>query len=140
MVGTTIESRPSRSWGAIAGFAVTVGMLLLALVTREWGFGVAALLPLFIAIALLLAQPPAFAAEFTEEALLITQPRLIEIPYTSLEGLKARRRDPDPALVGPCAYPMLVIHQSGIEEIPARLNVPSDDVYRFLMGKLTRSG
>jgi hypothetical protein len=58
-----------------------------------------------------------------------------------MQGLLAgRRRSPNPYRAGPRSYPIQVIHENGVVRIPARLNVPSDQVYTFLYSRFSSHG
>jgi hypothetical protein len=92
---------------------------------------VVALLPLTLAVTLLLTRPPYFRAELTDEALVVENPPLT-IPYAEMEGIAGKGRPANPYAKGRPAYPIQIFYSRGTIWIPARLNVPSDEVFRFL--------
>jgi hypothetical protein len=100
---------------------------------------VLSLLPWLGALLLLRARPRPFVARFTETAVEVEEPPL-EVPYASMQGLLAPRRPTNPYKAGPPSYLIQVIHTGGVLCIPARLNVPSDEVFSFLLRQFTPSG
>jgi hypothetical protein len=79
--------------------------------------------------------------EFTlaEEALVVHEPGET-IPYADLEGLQAPKRPANPFKKGRKHYAIDVIHRSGVLAIPARLSVPSDEVFAFLLKRFPSCG
>jgi hypothetical protein len=139
MVGRTIEATPRAvPLGPCLALAVAALPLGLAVATGTAHWAVAALLPAMVALFWWLFRERPFRAELTEEGLEIAEPPR-SVPYASIEGLQARR-PPNPYKAGPPCYAIRVIHSQGALEIPARLNVPSDEVYSFLYHRLSSSG
>src|SRR5262249_39647911 len=78
-----------------------------------------------------LTREKRFRAEFTETSLEVEKPSR-SIPYADIETVRASGRPTNPYKAGPRAYPMRVTHRGGSLRIPARLNVPADEVFGFL--------
>src|SRR5262249_12438019 len=62
------------------------------------------------------------------------------IPYAEMQALIAGRRPVNPFKAGPRSYPISIVHSDGVVRIPARLNVPSDEVYAFLYTRFSSHG
>lgn len=139
MIGTTVESRPTFSWGALLCFLLAAVAAALAPVTGMWGWALFSLMPLLCAAALWLAKPTSFRAEFTNHAMVVEATQT-EVFYDAIEGVKGKGRKDNPNLAGPGSYPIQVLHRGGMVEIPAPLDVPSDNVFQFLYSHLTPSG
>jgi hypothetical protein len=140
MIGEQIESRPSFPVGALIFFLIAVALMVLALVVQNIHPAVGAVLPLCITSALLWNRTPPFAGVFTEEALEVSYPGTATIPYDSLQGLWGKGRSSDPTKPGRRSFAISIAHADGTLEIPARLNVPSDDVYLFLYERFPPEG
>jgi hypothetical protein len=57
-----------------------------------------------------------------------------------MEGLTTKGRSLDPKKPGPRSYPIHVFHEEGVVSIPPRLNVPSDEVFHFLLAQFSPGG
>lgn len=138
MVGQTIRSRRSFSWAA----AILV-LSALALAGGGYANGIhvgllLALLPLSIALALTADRLRTVTIQFTETELTVTGKP--PVAYDAIESLLAVRSDPDPQRPGKAHYLIQVLHRGGVLLIPARLDVRSDAVYRFLYERLQTGG
>ena len=139
MIGQTIEYRPSLPVGSIMFLLAALALDVLAIMLREVDVAVLSLLPWLAALLLLRVRPRPFVARFTETAVEVEEPPL-EVPYASMQGLLAPRRPTNPFKAGPTSYLIQVIHTGGVLRIPARLNVPSDEVFSFLFRQFSPCG
>ncbi len=137
MVGQTIEERRSRPLGSVLALVVVVLFVVLAVAAATIHWAVAAVLPAMLALLWWPARTP-FRAKLTDTALEVVDPPQ-SIPYENIEGLQANR-PANPHKAGRRYYPIRVVHAEGSLVIPARLNVPSDEVYSFLFHRLSSSG
>jgi hypothetical protein len=132
MTGTLIESRPSIPVAGIVFFVIAAGLVVAGLAAGTVQPTVGAIAPFLIGVALFLTGPRSFQAELHENEMQVHVPEATSISYDHLEGLWGRGRSSDPTKPGPYSFPIQVIHKDGVLQIPARLNVPSDDVFLFL--------
>ncbi|HTU90562.1 MAG TPA: hypothetical protein VMF69_10845 [Gemmataceae bacterium] len=139
MIGQTIESRPRLPLGAIFWLMAASLMDVFAVRQANVHVAIGSLLPWLIAILFWQMRERSFTARFTETALESEEPPL-EMRYAELQGLLAPRRPANPFKAGPRCYLIQAIHSGGIVRIPARLNVPSDEVFSFLYGRFPPSG
>jgi hypothetical protein len=139
MIGQTIESRPRLPLGAIFWLLIALLLDVLAILQANVHIAIGSLLPWLIAILFWRMRERSFTARFTETALEVEEPPS-EVRYTELQGLLAPRRPANPFKAGPRSYLIQVIHTGGVVRIPARLNVPSDEVFSFLFGRFSPSG
>jgi hypothetical protein len=139
MIGERIESRPQFPVVATIFLLIAVGLAAAGLALNNFHFLIGAVLPFLVSLALFLKRTPHFLATFTPEGLEVGRSGEF-IPYDALQGLKGKGRSSDPRKPGPYSYAIQVIHEEGVLEIPARLNVPSDDVYLFLWERFPPEG
>ena len=139
MIGQIIESRPQLPLGGSLWLLLAVGLDVLAVVQANAHLAVASVFAWFVGVLLWRIRERPFTARFTEAALHVDEPPL-EVPYADLQGLLAPRRPANPFQAGPRSYLIQVIHSSGVLRIPARLDVPSDEVFSFLYRQFSPSG
>ena len=139
MIGQTIQSSSRFPWGSVLWFLVGLGLVLLGFGQHNVHWAIGGVFPLLVGLALWWVRPRAFAAHFTENSLEVMEPRL-SIPYEHLESVRPEGRASDPEKKGPRFFPMEVLAAEGVVNIPARINVPSLGVYRFLLGLLSEGG
>jgi hypothetical protein len=132
MTGKLIESRPGFPVAGMIFFLFAAALVVIGIVKGTGHPAIGAILPFLIGVALFVTGPRSFQAEFLEDGMQVHIPTAIFISYDHLEGLWGRGRSSDPTRHGPYSFAMQVIHKDGVLQIPARLNVPSDDVYLFL--------
>ncbi len=118
MIGQRVESAPSASPGAVV-------LLFLAAA---------------LGAALLATRPRGWSAEFTPNGLETAEPPQ-SVAYEQIEGITTGRKPKDPTLPARRrSYAITVVHGAGVLRIPARLNVASEDVYRFLLDRIPATG
>lgn len=139
MIGQTIQSRPRPPLGAIFWLLLAVLLDVLAVIQGNIDVAVGSLLPWLVALLFWRKRDRAFTVRFTETALEVEEPPL-EAAYANLQGLLAPRRPDNPFKAGPRSYLIQVIHADGVLLIPARLNIPSDEVFSFLYRRFSPSG
>ncbi|MBX6314103.1 MAG: hypothetical protein IRY99_14490 [Isosphaeraceae bacterium] len=139
MIGLRIESRRQPPW--MAGLLLAAGLLLVivALGRGEAAWAIGAALPGALAVALAWAREPAFAMRLTETGLEVEDPP-VSVPYERMEGLWGQGRPRDPGRPWRKSFAIQVAHDRGVLRIPRRLNVPSDEVYRFLATRFSPGG
>lgn len=140
MVGRTVTVRRPFPLGALLWALGAIALDALSVGTGKPNGAALSVFPWLCAALLLAARQRPFRATFTEEALEVERPPL-SLPYAEMQGLLAGlRRSPNPYQLGQDAYAIQVIHPGGVLTIPARLDVPSDEVYAFLFSRFKDSG
>ena len=139
MIGQTIQSKPRLPIGALLFLTLGVLFAILAIVQHNLHWALGSVLPFLISGFLWWVRPRPFVAHFTEGTMEVMVPSL-SIPYPALQGLRAKGRLNHPGKKGPRSFPMQVFHEEGMVEIPARLDVPSGDVYDFLLDQFPPRG
>jgi hypothetical protein len=142
MIGERLESRRHLPWVASLFLTVGLGLVVAGLVSGIKGLLAGAVLPIAIGGALwLLGRERPFAATVREEGLEIEgEGEPVLIPYASIQNIKVAGRPADPAGFDRSSAPIAVLHEVGVLHIPARLNVPSHEVLRFLAERVPDSG
>lgn len=140
MIGRRVESRSGLPWGALL-FLVVGGALAVAAPAAGVGWpAVAAALPLALGFAaLVIGRDRPFSAEFTAAAVAADDPP-VTVPYDGLRNVWAGGRSYDPARFRKPTAAIDVEHDGGLLHIPARLDAPSHEVYRFLAGLVSETG
>ena len=120
-------------WGLLGA-----GLLTIGLTQHNPHCSVAAVAPLVLAWGLFFFRPPKIAGRLEHEALVLTVPDAT-IPYDAIESLTrgGRQQEPEQTFRN---RPIGLVHSAGVLTIPAKLNMPIDDVYRILVGKTVTSG
>jgi hypothetical protein len=142
MIGTRIESRRSVSAWIVFFIVAALGACAAGIVLRMNGFLVGAILPLAIAGALALFgwQRP-FAGTFRDNGLEIENgDQTALIPYSSIQNVKVGGKMAEPAGLRKASGVTTIVHEWGVTRIPARLNFPTDEVYRFLARQIPDQG
>jgi hypothetical protein len=140
MIGQRIETPAQFPVLGVLFLLGAASLVLLALALNNVHYAIGALLPGLVGLARCATARPAFAAVFTDRSIEEERPRHTVIAYDSLQGLKGKGRSTDLTKRGPRFFPILVLHESGVLEIPARLNVPSDKVFLFLYEQFPPDG
>jgi hypothetical protein len=132
MTGRQIESRGTFPVFATLWLLGALGLGIAAAAEANPHFLVGALFPLGLSFALLFTRPRPFSGRFAEDALEVDRPQATLIPYAYLQGVWGQGRPARVTEYGPLSYPIQILHDEGVLDIPARLNVSSDHVYQFL--------
>jgi hypothetical protein len=142
MIGTRIDSRRSVSAWMVFLIVAALGVCAVGIVLRKNDLLFGAILPLAIAGALaLFGWRRSFAGTFRDNGLEIEngdQPALI--PYSSIQSIRVGGKMAEPAGLRQASGVITIVHEGGVIRIPARLNLPTDDVYRFLVGQIPDQG
>jgi len=137
MIGQLIESRPPFPLGSLILALGGLGLVVLSLASQVIHLAVLSV-PLWVTAGLLLlSRPRRLVLELTETTLEVRSLGM-SIPLQDIESLSASGRPANPFQKGRTHYPIDVGYPSGVLRIPARLNVPSDQVYLFLFQHLAR--
>jgi hypothetical protein len=120
-------------WGVATLVLLVAGMAL-----RNPHLELLALAAAAPAIGLWCFRPAEFQAELTEAGLCLPRPQQ-EIAYARIESvtLAGLPQDPEGKLK---EGPLVVMHEDGVLEIPARLNLPAADLYRMLVARAGGAG
>ena len=132
MVGQCVESRPGMPVAAIVFLIGALVFLAFAVVNQSVHLALGAVLPAALGVALLVTRPRPFAADLNESGLDVHEPPL-NLPYDAINGIAVEGR---PAATAA----MRLVHMRGVLTIPARLNVPSDLLYEFLLSRVPPTG
>lgn len=97
--------------------------------------GRVALLPGALAIADLITRRRKFAAEFSEDHFVLTGDEQ-EYPYDSIERLELRRIAEQPEAQRPKRFDIKIIHLLGTIVVPKSINIPSKQLYEFLLQRV----
>lgn len=135
MTGQTISSRPPLPLFALLLACAGAVPVVAAVARQDVRFAVDSLPLWAVAAALFLTRSRPTSVTFTETALEVAEPPQA-VAYEEVEGLLAGGRLADPFKKGARRFPIQVIHANGVVEIPAGLDVPSDEVYRFLLRQI----
>jgi hypothetical protein len=139
MIGERVESRPQFPVLGTIFFLMALGLFVVAVALNNGHYALGAVLPLTMSLALFCLWSPRFVAHFTPEGLEVEKPETF-IPYDTLQGIKGKGRSSDPRKPGRYSFAIQVIHDNGVLEIPAKLNVPSEDVFLFLWEQFPPEG
>jgi hypothetical protein len=110
---------------------LALALFLVSLATHQINWALVAILPALLGGLLLFVRERPFAAQVTETAIELSSPE-VRIPYDSLRYILAPLAAVADKRRRPRQFPMVVGHTGGEVHIPARLNIPSGDVYAFL--------
>jgi hypothetical protein len=139
MIGEVIESRRAFPWGVLTFLVLAALSAGAGLLSRQYGWVTAAVLPLAVAGALALTHPGSLSFEFTEEGIQ-RHDRDELIPYAEIVAVIAPGRPGDLDRPVSRPFPIRVVHEHGTLHVPAKINVPSDEVFRFLLDTFPDSG
>jgi len=134
MSSMEIRSRAAIPLSAIAWGAVTAVIAGLAVLSVH-GL-IAAVLPACLAIAAVAARDRPFTGRLTDAGLELQQPNNELTPYESFQSLTYDGRPLTVEEIRRQRAPIVVVHAHGAFQIPARLNVPSVDIYRGLLARI----
>ncbi len=135
MTGQTVSSRPRFPLFTVLFLATAVALVAAALARNDPRYAAGSLPLWLLAAALHLTRPRPVSVTFTDTAIEVAEPPE-SVPYSDLEGLLAGGRAVDPFRKGARRFPVQLFHTGGVLEIPARLDVPSDEVYRYLFHRI----
>ncbi len=140
MIGQRIESSPGLQCGPLLLLALSVGLIAAGLFLGLDWLALSAVLPVAWACSFGLTgyQRP-FSASFTPEAIVAADPPAT-IPYASIQNVWADGYPHAPSEFINRSCTIDVQHEAGLLCIPARLNVPSNEVYRFLARRISPDG
>ena len=139
MIGQTICSQARMTGGTACLLVAGMSLLGLSLYGSDVHFAIVSVLPLTLAGVLWYCRNNSFSAEISEATIVSTSP-WHEIPYASMEGLWIGGITRQMYEVKAKRDPITLMHEDGVLHIPAHLNVPSVELYRFLLSKFTRGG
>ncbi len=138
MIGQTVHAQRPVPLGSGIFLVVALVAAAIGVFTGLVGWVVFALFPLVLAGTLWLFLPKPQVLHFTDKELVVEGgPR---IPYDAIQSLQAPHRPGDPREPGRRCYAIQVLHHDGVLLLSPRLDVPSDDVYRFLFEQLSPGG
>jgi hypothetical protein len=142
MIGERLESQRKLPLGALLLLITGVGVGATGWVFGNHDVVTAAVLPLALGLTFFVrAQERFFTATFRDEGLEIEstgEPTLVR--YQGIRNITVGGRPADPAGFAGSSCPITVVHESGLLNIPARLNFPSHEVYRFLAARVPETG
>ncbi len=139
MIGQTIRGRRDVPIASIMFAGVGCGLLGLAFVDSSIHWAIGAVLPFCLAVPLLWPRYRPLAFTFTRTGVEVEEPPLT-VEYDRIETIKAAKRPGNPDKDGPMHYPIAVVYDGGTLHLPPWLSVPSDEVFRFLLGTFPESG
>ena len=129
MFGQQIESRPAFPFGSVFWLAIALVFAGLAAWNLNAHFLVFAVMPLAIAAALLVMRERRFVGQITDNAFEIEIPPL-SLPFAAMDQVEMAGKP------GKARAVIQVWHEGGVTRIPPRLNVPSDELFRFLLEQM----
>src|SRR5437879_334818 len=88
MQGPTIYAKARPPWGGFLFLILSGCLLVAAVVEKTPHIAIFAILPFLGGLALIWRRPQAFSAQLTADAIEVTEPTRIVIPYESLDGLR----------------------------------------------------
>ncbi len=141
MIGQRIESIRTFPWFSTLLLLLAGFLVYMAVQQENVNLVIGALMPFAIASGLLATRPPKFVGFFREEGLEIQQNGILSmIPFDNIERIWVNRKKIDPAIDGPPNYEIAIGHTDGQVRIPKRLNIPADEVYRYLVEHVPITG
>jgi hypothetical protein len=140
MIGRRIESESGPPLGAIVWFLLA-GLTAACAVFHPYWL-IAAILPASMGVAFLLTRPRRFVAKVAESGLVLgDDPDGGEwIAYDSIQGLVGEGRSKLPGMPGPRRFAIRIAHPKGVVRVPKRLNVDSEELFRFLAEQVPDRG
>jgi hypothetical protein len=135
---TIFESPRAFPWGTLLWLAVAGVTLLVAIMNRELGWGMAAVFAGCLAMLLFRARPRAMRVTLGPEALRI-EPGAITIPLDSIEAMTLAGVPQAPQSLR-FTGPVVVMHRAGVTEFPATLAPDGSQLYKAVLGRLQPSG
>ncbi len=97
------------------------------------------LAPLMLAMGLWFFRLADFRGELSENGIRIEDPAQ-EISFENIQNLTLAGKPQDPEEVRLEAGPLIVVHNRGVLEIPASLNLPVKELYKALFASIPKSG
>lgn len=125
--------------GAIFWGCMTVVLLVVGHMSDNTHISILSLAPAMLAIGFALGRRREFHATLTEEGITLIKPPQT-ILYSEIEGLTIDGFGADPNEQKLRRGPVMVMHRDGTVEIPARMNVPVQKVYRAILAMLPTTG
>lgn len=133
-----IETRFSLRKGAVLLPGIGLAMCALAAVQREANWAIGSIFFLLLGASAYLVRPPRMTLRLRPDGVEVEGQT--HLPYEQIDSIKAAERPANWKLSGPPHYSIQLIHRMGVLNIPARLTVPSDQVFESLHKRLPRSG
>ncbi len=134
----TISSQSRFPLGAFFFAGLAILFLVAWLATSNPHFGMATILPTLLAIVCFFTTPGRFVVELTARGLVLVD-QSIEIPYSAIQSvtLAGRAQAPDKPLT-PGA--VVVVWEHGVVEIPRPVDIPSIELYRWILSRVPACG
>src|SRR5262245_13129315 len=126
MIGQVLSQRQRLPIAPVLCLAAALASVVIAAISRDWNWGLFAVLPATCSIALLIARPKPFRADLTSEGIVLDSGvQLIRYDAISqVVSLTGSRSDNGP---------LYITHDGGQLTIPGDVGANSTDIHRFLM-------
>jgi len=96
-----------------------------------------AIAPALAGVALLMARLGSFYAILDSDAVKIFSPRAVTVPYEDIHSIQLLEKRPrEPFKPSRSNYTIGVVHTHGTFEIPPKSNIPSDELFRWLLERI----
>ena len=138
MIGQTVNSQSHPTLGLLAIVFIGALLVVLAVIASKVLFAILSILPFVLALTLWCCHSKSLCFQLTDTRLDFTNGE--DIPYSSMEGLWINGEGLKRNEVKLKRSVITLLHQEGSLQIPAHLNVRSDDLYRFLLDRFTLAG
>src|SRR5262245_5080364 len=125
MIGQVLLERQRFPIAAGLCMVAALASVVIAAVSRDWNWGLFAVLPAICGIALLIARPTPFRADLTADGILLDSGAWL-IRYDAISQVIALGGD------RPGNGPLFVTHDGGHLPIPSDVGVNSTDIHEFL--------
>jgi len=125
LVGETICGRRPFPIGTFLWAILAIAVAAIAAASKEISGLLCAAFPAALAVILYFSRPAPLRCRVDAESLEFSNPPLT-LPYGEIQEVFAPERK------SASSFPIHLLHTGGFITIPARLNMPSEDVYRFL--------
>jgi hypothetical protein len=132
LIGVTIESKPSPPWGAFLFALAALGFFAAAIVWRQAALVAAGIVLAAVAAALFISRDRPFRAELTESSLRLGDSQS-NVAYVDMTAVASQRSARFPSQT---RCPISITHASGNIDIPAEINIPSNELEQFLRKRL----
>jgi hypothetical protein len=133
MIGQEIATPRPFPLGTLLWGLAAIGIVIVAVATREPLVALGAVLPASYSVALWWSRPPAFVARLTDEGIELEHAATF-VSYASLQDVST------PDEEGQKSFPVKVFHDRGYFTIPENIDAPSRDVYHFLLAQFEPRG
>jgi hypothetical protein len=135
MLGQTLETRAPVTTSAIHWTVIAAAMLVAAAALANFHIFMLGLAPLWLALALLLKRPTSQSLVLEENQILSLGTQL-SVEYAAIRSVAIGDKSPEIGSPDLTPGPIRILHDQGQILLPESTNLPSMEVYRFLVSRI----